>query len=94
MSDTNLAGADACALPVPQDAAACALPGAAPLHPERTWEGPSQQQRFGILRRAKSVAIAVRLQPVERTLTDTEIEAVTAKIVAEVARKTGATLRG
>ncbi len=57
MSDTNMAGADACALPAPQDAAACALPGAAPLHPERTWEGPSQQERFGILRRAKSVAI-------------------------------------
>ncbi|CAA2139986.1 phenylalanine--tRNA ligase subunit beta [Methylobacterium bullatum] len=48
----------------------------------------------GIPEGAKSVAIAVRLQPVERTLTDTEIEAVTAKIVAEVARKTGATLRG
>ncbi|MER7448127.1 CoA-binding protein [Microbacterium sp. NPDC097977] len=57
MSDTNIAAADACALPASQDAAACALPGAAPLHPGRTWEGPSQQQRFGILRRAKSVAI-------------------------------------
>lgn len=57
MSDTNVAGADACALPAPQEAAACALPGAAPLPPERTGEGPSQQQRFGILRRAKSVAI-------------------------------------
>ncbi|GJE16855.1 phenylalanine--tRNA ligase subunit beta [Methylobacterium marchantiae] len=48
----------------------------------------------GIPEGAKSVAIAVRLQPVERTLTDAEIEAVTGKIVAEVARKTGATLRG
>lgn len=48
----------------------------------------------GIPDGAKSVAIAVRLQPVERTLTDAEIEAVTARIVAEVARKTGATLRG
>ena len=57
MSDTNIAGADACALPARQEAAACALPGAAPLRPERTGEGPSQQQRFGILRRAKSVAI-------------------------------------
>ena len=47
----------------------------------------------GIPEGAKSVAIAVRLQPVERTLTDAEIEAVTARIVAEVARKTGATLR-
>jgi phenylalanyl-tRNA synthetase beta chain len=43
---------------------------------------------------SKSVAIAVRLQPVERTLTDAEIEAVSAKIVAEVSRRTGATLRG
>jgi phenylalanyl-tRNA synthetase beta chain len=42
---------------------------------------------------AKSVAIAVRLQPVDRTLTDAEIEAVSAKIVAEVSRRTGATLR-
>lgn len=57
MSHTNLSGADACALPVPQDAAACALPGAAPLHPERTWQGSSPKQRFDILRRAESVAI-------------------------------------
>ncbi len=47
----------------------------------------------GIPEGSKSVAIAVRLQPVERTLTDAEIEAVTARIVAEVGRKTGATLR-
>ncbi len=47
----------------------------------------------GIPEGAKSVAIAVRLQPVDRTLTDAEIEAVSARIVAEVARKTGATLR-
>jgi len=52
------------------------------------YEGP------GVPEGAKSVAIAVRLQPVERTLTDAEIEAVSAKIVAEVARRTGATLRG
>ncbi|KQP61480.1 phenylalanine--tRNA ligase subunit beta [Methylobacterium sp. Leaf108] len=47
----------------------------------------------GIPEGAKSVAIAVRLQPSERTLTDAEIEAVSGRIVAEVARKTGATLR-
>lgn len=35
----------------------CALPGVAPQHPERTWEGPTQAQRHGILRRARSVAI-------------------------------------
>jgi phenylalanyl-tRNA synthetase beta chain len=52
------------------------------------YEGP------GVAEGAKSIAIAVRLQPVDKTLTDTEIEAVSAKIVAEVARRTGATLRG
>ncbi len=42
----------------------------------------------------KSVAIAVRLEPRERTLTDPEIDAVAEKIVAAVAKATGATLRG
>jgi phenylalanyl-tRNA synthetase beta chain len=42
----------------------------------------------------KSVAIAVTLQPREKTLTDQEIDAVGAKIIAEVKKKTGATLRG
>jgi phenylalanyl-tRNA synthetase beta chain len=41
----------------------------------------------------KSVAIAVTLQPTEKTLTDVEIEAVSAKIVGEVGKKTGAVLR-
>ncbi|HYY85228.1 MAG TPA: phenylalanine--tRNA ligase subunit beta, partial [Beijerinckiaceae bacterium] len=41
----------------------------------------------------KSVAIAVTLQPTQKTLTEAEIEAVSAKIVAEVAKKTGAALR-
>ncbi|MGA2125345.1 MAG: phenylalanine--tRNA ligase subunit beta [Xanthobacteraceae bacterium] len=41
----------------------------------------------------KSIAIAVTLQPRDRTLTDQEIEAVAARIVAEVTRKTGGTLR-
>jgi phenylalanyl-tRNA synthetase beta chain len=41
----------------------------------------------------KSVAIAVTLQPTEKTLTDVEIEAVSAKIVGEVSKKTGAVLR-
>jgi phenylalanyl-tRNA synthetase beta chain len=47
----------------------------------------------GIPEGSKSVAVAVRLQPSERTLTDAEIEAVSARIVAEVSKKTGATLR-
>ena len=42
----------------------------------------------------KSVAIAVTIQPTEKTLTDIEIEAITAKIVGEVSKKTGAALRG
>jgi phenylalanyl-tRNA synthetase beta chain len=42
----------------------------------------------------KSIAIAVTIQPREKTLTDTEIDAVAAKIVAEVTKRTGATLRG
>jgi phenylalanyl-tRNA synthetase beta chain len=42
----------------------------------------------------KSIAIAVTLQPREKTLTDQEIDAVAAKIVAEVGKKTGGVLRG
>ncbi|MGE0288569.1 MAG: phenylalanine--tRNA ligase subunit beta [Bradyrhizobium sp.] len=42
----------------------------------------------------KSLAIAVTIQPREKTMTDQEIDAVAAKIVAEVTRKTGGTLRG
>jgi phenylalanyl-tRNA synthetase beta chain len=42
----------------------------------------------------KSIAIAVTLQPREKTLTDPEIEAVATKIVAEVAKRTGGVLRG
>jgi phenylalanyl-tRNA synthetase beta chain len=41
----------------------------------------------------KSVAIEVTLQPSERTLTDEEIAAASARIVSEVGRATGATLR-
>ena len=41
----------------------------------------------------KSVAIAVTLQPREKTLTDDEIDAVGAKIVAEVGKRTGGVLR-
>jgi phenylalanyl-tRNA synthetase beta chain len=41
----------------------------------------------------KSLAIAVRLQPRERTLTDAEIEAVASRIVASVEKATGGTLR-
>ena len=42
----------------------------------------------------KSLAIAVTLQPREATLTDEEIDAVSAKIVANVEKQTGGSLRG
>jgi phenylalanyl-tRNA synthetase beta chain len=41
----------------------------------------------------KSIAIAVTIQPREKTLTDQEIDAVAARIVAEVTKKTGGVLR-
>jgi phenylalanyl-tRNA synthetase beta chain len=52
------------------------------------YEGP------GIEPGKKSVAIAVTLQPRERTMTEPEIDALAAKIVAEVGKKTGGVLRG
>lgn len=48
----------------------------------------------GIAEGKKSLAIAVTLQPREKTLTDAEIEAVAQRIVASVAKATGAVLRG
>jgi phenylalanyl-tRNA synthetase beta chain len=48
----------------------------------------------GIEAGKKSIAIAVTLQPREKTLTDEEIEAVAAKVVAEVGKRTGGVLRG
>ncbi len=48
----------------------------------------------GIGEGKKSLAIAVTLQPVEKTLTDAEIEAVSTKIVAAVEKAVGGVLRG
>lgn len=48
----------------------------------------------GVEEGKKSLAIAVTLQPTERTLTDAEIEAVAAKVVEAVSKATGASLRG
>jgi phenylalanyl-tRNA synthetase beta chain len=48
----------------------------------------------GIEETKKSIAIAVTMQPREKTMTDEEIDAVAARIVAEVTKKTGGTLRG
>jgi phenylalanyl-tRNA synthetase beta chain len=42
----------------------------------------------------KSIAIAVTLQPVDATLTDEQIDAIAAKITAEVVKRTGGALRG
>ncbi|MEC8773544.1 MAG: phenylalanine--tRNA ligase subunit beta [Pseudomonadota bacterium] len=42
----------------------------------------------------KSVAIWLTLQPTERTMTDEEIDAVAASVVANVEKQTGGTLRG
>jgi phenylalanyl-tRNA synthetase beta chain len=42
----------------------------------------------------KSIAIAVTIQPREKTLTDQEIEALAGKLVAEVGKRTGGVLRG
>jgi len=42
----------------------------------------------------KSIAVTVRLQPTDATLTDKDIEAVSAKIVEKVTKATGGSLRG
>ena len=47
----------------------------------------------GIPEGKKSLAIAVRLQPKDRTLTDAEIEAIAQKIVSAVTKATGGMLR-
>ena len=51
------------------------------------YEGP------GIAPGKKSIAVAVTLQPREKTLTDEEIDGVAGKIVGEVSKRTGAVLR-
>ena len=48
----------------------------------------------GVPEGKKSLALAVTLQPREKTLTEPEIEAVSGKIVAEALKRTGAALRG
>ncbi len=51
-------------------------------------------QGVGLEAGKKSLAIAVTLQPTEATLTDEEIEAVSRKVVANVAKHTKGVLRG
>ena len=42
----------------------------------------------------KSLAVSVRLQPTGKTLTEKDIEAVSAKVIEKVAKATGGQLRG
>jgi phenylalanyl-tRNA synthetase beta chain len=53
--------------------------------------GPRAEAQMGPGK--KSLAIAVRLQPTERTLTEAEIDAVSARVVAGVTKATGGALR-
>jgi phenylalanyl-tRNA synthetase beta chain len=55
------------------------------------FEGSKAEAQMGAGR--KSLAITVRLQPTRATLTEAEIEAVSARIVAGVTKATGGTLR-
>jgi len=74
------------------------------LHAITLWQDPDELRSStrevtagliasGIDPDKKSVAIAVTLQPREKTLTDEEIDAVGAKIVTEVGKRTGGVLR-
>ncbi|MGB0904565.1 MAG: phenylalanine--tRNA ligase subunit beta, partial [Mangrovicoccus sp.] len=54
--------------------------------------GPKAAEQMG--EGKKSIALTVRLQPTEKTLTEKDIEAVSAKIVAKVNKATGGELRG
>ncbi|MDX2104751.1 MAG: phenylalanine--tRNA ligase subunit beta [Alphaproteobacteria bacterium] len=47
----------------------------------------------GIPEGMRSLALSVELQPIDRTLTDVEIEAVAKQVIDQVAKATGATLR-
>ena len=48
----------------------------------------------GIEAGKKSIAIAVTIQPREKTMTDAEIDALGQKIVADISKRTGGVLRG
>jgi len=52
------------------------------------FEGPSLGED------RKSVAIEVSIQPTDRTLTDEDLEALTSRVVDNVTKATGGTLRG
>jgi phenylalanyl-tRNA synthetase beta chain len=48
----------------------------------------------GMAEGKKSIAIAVRIQPKDKTLTEAEIETLAQKLIGAVAKATGAVLRG
>ncbi|MCD8566722.1 MAG: phenylalanine--tRNA ligase subunit beta [Alphaproteobacteria bacterium] len=48
----------------------------------------------GVEEGKKSVALTITIQPVEKTLTDEEIEAIAAQVIGQVQQKTGGVLRG
>jgi phenylalanyl-tRNA synthetase beta chain len=50
-------------------------------------------QGQGVPAGKKSLALEITLTPLDRTLTEAEIEAVSAKVVAQVKKATGAELR-
>lgn len=56
------------------------------------FSGPKAEAQMGAGK--KSLAISVRLQPRDKTLTEKDIEAVSVKIVEKVQKATGADLRG
>jgi phenylalanyl-tRNA synthetase beta chain len=58
------------------------------------YQSSGRYEAKGVPAGKKSLAIAVTLQPRDKTMTDAEIDAVAAAIVAEVTKKTGGTLRG
>jgi phenylalanyl-tRNA synthetase beta chain len=57
------------------------------------YQAAGEYEARGIPVGKKSIAIAVTLQPRDKTMTDEEIDAVAKKIVAEVGKRTGGVLR-
>lgn len=56
------------------------------------FKGERAEAQMGVGK--KSLAISVRLQPTDKTLTDAEIEAVATKVIEKVGKATGGVLRG
>ena len=61
------------------------------VHTFDQFTGEKAEAQMGEAR--KSIALTVRLQPRDKTLTDAEIEAVSARIVEKVCKATGGMLR-